>query len=116
MSGQARRDTRGGPRSPGHLTEPRFVRWTLTAIALNYLTIADDTRRLIGDLNPLVMAFAIVNLVVSLALNPWRADRLPDRFPAIVQDTLLILLFGTVATLYKYAASTASFRSTRQKP
>jgi small-conductance mechanosensitive channel/CRP-like cAMP-binding protein len=76
-----------------------FAVFTLTAIALNYLTIADDTRRLIGDLNPLVMAFAIVNLVVSLALNPWRADRLPDRFPAIVQDTLLILLFGTVATL-----------------
>ena len=45
------------------------------------------------------MAFAVVNLVVALALNPWRADRLPDRFPAIVQDTLLILLFGAVATL-----------------
>ena len=45
------------------------------------------------------MAFAVVNLVVALTLNPWRADRLPDRFPAIVQDTLLILLFGTVATL-----------------
>jgi small-conductance mechanosensitive channel/CRP-like cAMP-binding protein len=76
-----------------------FAVFTLTATALNYLTLAEDTRRLISDLNPLVMAFAVVNLVVSLALNPWRADRLPDRFPAIVQDTLLILIFGTVATL-----------------
>ena len=45
------------------------------------------------------MAFAVVNLLVALTLNPWRTDRLPDRFPAIVQDTLLILLFGVVATL-----------------
>ena len=28
-----------------------FAVFTLTAIALNYLTIADDTRRLLGDLN-----------------------------------------------------------------
>lgn len=76
-----------------------FAVFTLTATALNYLTLADDTRQLLSDLNPLVMAFAIVNLVVALALNPWRADRLPDRFPAIVQDTLLILLFGVVSTL-----------------
>jgi len=76
-----------------------FAVFTLTAIGLNYLTLAHDTRQLISDLNPLVMAFSVVNLVVALALNPWRADRLPDRFPAIVQDTLLILLFGAVATL-----------------
>ena len=78
-----------------------FALFTLTAIALNYnyFTLADDTRQLLSDLNPLVMVFAVVNLAVALTLNPWRADRLPDRFPAIVQDTLLILIFGLVATL-----------------
>ena len=76
-----------------------FAIFTLTAIALSYLTLDDDTRRLFADLNRLVMAFAVVNFVVAFALNPWRADRLPDRFPAIVQDTLFILLFGVVATL-----------------
>src|SRR5688572_28506068 len=45
------------------------------------------------------MAFAIINLIVAFALNPWRLDHLPERFPAIVQDTLLILLFGVAATL-----------------
>ena len=76
-----------------------FAAFTLTAIGLAYLTLAEDTRRLISDLNPLVLAFAVVNFIVALTLNPWRSDRLPDRFPAIVQDTLLILLFGLVATL-----------------
>ena len=76
-----------------------FGVFTLVSIALNAYTLPDDTRLLFIDLNPLVMVFAIINLVLALVLNPLRADRLPDRFPAIVQDTLLILLFGLVATL-----------------
>jgi len=75
-----------------------FAVFTLTATGLNYFPLAADARQLFRDLNPLVMAFAIINFVVALALNPMRVDRLPDRFPAIVQDTLLILLFGLVAT------------------
>ena len=45
------------------------------------------------------MAFAVINLVVALTINPWRVDRIPDRFPNIVQDTLVIALFALVATL-----------------
>ena len=81
------------------LSASLFATFVLAAISLNYLALADDTRRLLSDINPLVMAFAVINLVVALALNPWRLDRLPERFPAIVQDTLLILLFGLAATL-----------------
>jgi small-conductance mechanosensitive channel/CRP-like cAMP-binding protein len=81
------------------LSASLFATFTLAAIAVHYVTLADDTRRLLADLNPLVMAFAVLNLVVALALNPWRLDRIPERFPAIVQDTLLILLFGVAATL-----------------
>ena len=76
-----------------------FATFTAVAIALQYVTLADDTRRLLRDLNPLLMAFAIINVIVALALNPWRLDQIPERFPAIVQDTLLILLFGFAATL-----------------
>lgn len=76
-----------------------FAAFTAAAISVDYLSLADNTRRLLLDLSPLVMAFAAINLVVALALNPLRVDRLPDRFPAIVQDTLLILLFGVAATL-----------------
>ena len=47
----------------------------------------------------LLAAFAVVNLVVALTINPWRIDRIPERFPNIVQDTLVIALFALVAVL-----------------
>jgi small-conductance mechanosensitive channel/CRP-like cAMP-binding protein len=81
------------------LSAGMFATFVVVAIALHYAALADDTRRLLHDINPLLMAFAVINLVVALAINPWRIDRLPERFPAIVQDTLLILLFGLAATL-----------------
>jgi small-conductance mechanosensitive channel len=60
-------------------------------------------------LQPL-FALALINAVVALAINPWRSDRVPDRFPNIVQDTIVIALFGIAATLIlqeKILATTA---------
>lgn len=48
---------------------------------------------------PLLAAFGFINALVALAVNPWRVDRLPDRFPTIVQDAIVIVLFGFAATL-----------------
>ena len=76
-----------------------FAAFTLSAAAVVYFPPDAEAARLLRDINPLVMAFAVINLVVAFALNPRRVDRLPDRFPAIVQDTLLILLFAAAATL-----------------
>lgn len=45
------------------------------------------------SLERLMLAAAIINLLVVLAINPWRADRIPERFPNIVQDTIIICLF-----------------------
>src|SRR6185312_15928860 len=45
-----------------------------------------------------------------LTINPWRIDRLPERYPNIVQDTLVIVLFAMVATLIlgeRFIATTA---------
>ncbi len=81
------------------LSASLFGIFTLASIALHYLPLADDTRRLVLDVNPLVLAFAVINLIVALALNPWKLNRLSDRFPSIVQDSLIILLFGITATL-----------------
>ena len=47
----------------------------------------------------MLITFGVINLVVALAINPWRVDRIPERFPNIVQDTLVIALFALVATL-----------------
>ena len=42
---------------------------------------------------------AIVNAVVALVANPWRQDRPSDRFPAIVQDFVVIVLFIVIGTM-----------------
>jgi small-conductance mechanosensitive channel/CRP-like cAMP-binding protein len=47
---------------------------------------------------PLLLAFGVINGLVALTINPWRSDRLPDRFPTIVQDSIVIALFAVAAT------------------
>jgi small-conductance mechanosensitive channel/CRP-like cAMP-binding protein len=58
----------------------------------------------------LALAFGLANALVALIVNPWRVDRIPERFPRIVQDTIVIALFGLVAMLFmpeKVVATTA---------
>ena len=60
--------------------------------------------------NPLLLAFGLANAFVVLAINPWREDRIPERFPHIVQDAMVIGLFGLAAMLFlpeKVVATTA---------
>lgn len=52
----------------------------------------------IDSLGHLLLALGFVSLVVVLAINPWREDRVPDRFPNIVQDAIIIGVFMVVAT------------------
>jgi CRP-like cAMP-binding protein len=47
----------------------------------------------------LTIVLAIVNAAVTLIANPWRQDRPSDRFPAIVQDFTVIVLFGIIGTV-----------------
>lgn len=42
---------------------------------------------------------AIVNAAVALIANPWKQDRPSDRFPAIVQDFIVLVLFIVIGTL-----------------
>ena len=37
--------------------------------------------------------------MLIVALNPLRDDRVPDRFPTIVQDAIIVALFVVVATV-----------------
>ena len=69
---------------------------------------------LIGPLqsvHTLLIIFGLVNLIVTLVVNPWRVDRVPDRFPNIVQDAIIIGLFALVAMLVvrrEFLAATAA--------
>ena len=76
--------------------------YTIAASALYWTPISNETRETLETLrliNPLLITLAVINLLVALAINPWQADRIPDRFPNIVQDTLVMALFALVATL-----------------
>ncbi len=46
----------------------------------------------------LAFAAGLINLLVIAGINPIRADRMPDRFPAILQDFIVIGLLLLVAT------------------
>jgi len=46
----------------------------------------------------LAFAAALINLLVVSLINPLRTDRVPDRFPSIVQDALVIGLLMLIAT------------------
>ena len=48
----------------------------------------------------LVLAAALISLFVVALINPLRHDRVPDRFPSIVQDAFVIGLLLLFATLF----------------
>ncbi len=48
-------------------------------------------------IQPLLIGFGAINAVVALLVNPWRNDRLPERFPTIVQDSIVIAVFAALA-------------------
>jgi small-conductance mechanosensitive channel/CRP-like cAMP-binding protein len=50
------------------------------------------------SLEQLAFAAAVINLVALALINPLRADRVPDRFPAILQDFIVVGLLVLVAT------------------
>jgi small-conductance mechanosensitive channel len=52
----------------------------------------------IAGLENIVLTAALINLLVVILLNPLRVDRVPDRFPSIVQDAIVIGLLMLVAT------------------
>jgi small-conductance mechanosensitive channel len=58
----------------------------------------------------LALAAGLINLLVVALLNPLRADRVPDRFPSIVQDAFVIgalLLVATFALDEAFLATSA---------
>jgi small-conductance mechanosensitive channel len=64
----------------------------------------------IRTVTPLLLTFGVINVLVVLAINPWREDRVPDQFPTIVQDAIVIGLFALAAVLFmqeKILATTA---------
>jgi small-conductance mechanosensitive channel/CRP-like cAMP-binding protein len=56
--------------------------------------------RTLGTIAPVLLVLAASNLIVLLAVNRFRQDRLPDHLPAILQDALTVAIFVTVVVLF----------------
>ncbi|BCS35722.1 hypothetical protein TBR22_A49560 [Luteitalea sp. TBR-22] len=56
--------------------------------------------RTLATIEPVLLVLAASNLIVLLAVNPFREDRLPERLPAILQDAITVALFVTVVVLF----------------
>jgi small-conductance mechanosensitive channel len=87
-----------------------FGTYAIAAVLVRYGPLPPEAAEQIRSFNPLLLVFGLSTLVVVFAINPLREDRTPDRFPAIVQDAIIIALFGLVATLFmqeKVLATTA---------
>lgn len=54
---------------------------------------------MLSALARLALVLAVVTAAVALLANPWKQDRPSDRFPAIVQDFSIIVLFMVVGTV-----------------
>ncbi len=84
--------------------------YTVASVILGQYPMSADMAARVLSVIQLCMALAIINLIVAAAVNPLRADRVPERFPAIVQDTIVIGLFLVVATVVmqeKFLTTTA---------
>ena len=47
----------------------------------------------------LALVLAVIAALIAIALNPWKENRSSDRFPAIVQDVAIIVMFLVVSTV-----------------
>ncbi|MDQ3346950.1 MAG: mechanosensitive ion channel family protein [Acidobacteriota bacterium] len=67
-------------------------------LALVRPVMAPGVERELLSFEQLALAAAVINLLALSILNPLRADRVPDRFPAILQDFVVVGLLVLVAT------------------
>ena len=70
--------------------------------------LSADTLAQIGAFARLAVAAAIINALVSLLINPFRQDRVPDKFPTILQDAIVIALVLLASTFLSEQLLTTS--------
>ena len=78
------------------------------AMAISGLHISPDTQIQLAAFAKLALAAALINAVVFLLVNPLRADRVPDRFPIILQDAIVIGLILLASTFLSSQLVTTS--------
>jgi small-conductance mechanosensitive channel/CRP-like cAMP-binding protein len=70
--------------------------------------ISLEARTQVSAFARLALAAALINAAVFLIINPLRVDRVPDRFPTIVQDGIVIGLILLASTFLSQQLVTTS--------
>jgi small-conductance mechanosensitive channel len=70
--------------------------------------ISTDTQTQLAAFAKLALAAALINAAVSLLVNPLRVDRVPARFPIILQDAIVIALILLASTFLSQQLVTTS--------
>src|SRR5215510_1817597 len=76
-----------------------FAVYAALAAAIRYRELTPGMQQQVETIQPLLLVFAAINGFVAVTINPWRVNRVPDRFPTIVQDAIVIGFFALGATL-----------------
>lgn len=72
------------------------------------LNASGETVGQVGAFARLAVAAAIINAIVVLLINPLREDRVPDRFPTILQDAIVLGLVLLASTFLSQQLLTTS--------
>src|SRR3954447_13783548 len=75
-----------------------LVLYLAVDIAISLHTFTDLTARQLNDFGKLALAAAIINAAIFILINPLRVDRVPEQFPIILQDAMVIGLVLLTAT------------------
>ena len=73
-----------------------------------HMPASPDTLAQLGAFARLAVAAAIINAVIVLLINPLREDRVPDRFPTILQDAIVLALVLLASTFLSQQLLTTS--------
>jgi small-conductance mechanosensitive channel len=83
--------------------------YILGNVLLLFVPVAPEADVRIRSWEQLALTLAALNALVVLAINPLRQNRLPEHFPGIMQDTILVALFLLIATfVFNEKVATAS--------
>jgi small-conductance mechanosensitive channel len=80
----------------------------LIVVAGGRLHPSAETLEQIGAFARLAVAAALINAAVALLINPLREDRVPDRFPTILQDAIVLALVLIASTFLSQQLLTTS--------
>ena len=85
-----------------------LIGYVAVHLATAFYPVTPGTQVQLSAFARLALAAALINAAVFLIANPLRVDRVPDRFPVILQDAIVIALILLASTFLSQQLVTTS--------